>query len=153
MPLETIALRNFNALQHNQTYKTNINATELQTRLIALYQDYNNSTSFCENHTNNGENGEKILAILQNSLQKKPNNCLFIGLFNGKPIACIGCFDDGLINHRRLQYLTVHPANRGRGISKKFLKQVIDLLKKQAITKFSPIDNATHYILQRYEWI
>ncbi|WP_019519104.1 GNAT family N-acetyltransferase [Faucicola boevrei] len=156
MPLEALAIRQFDALQHNQTYKIDISENELQQRLIALYQDYpteNGSHNAQNNKENNAENGEAIFAILQKSVQKNPNNLLFLGLFNGKPIACIGCFDDGLTDNRRLQYLTVHPANRGRGIAKKFLKQVISQLKKQGIHQFSPSDTATHHILQQYEWI
>lgn len=138
MPLEAIAIRDFDALRQKQA----INDTELTNRLVALYADYPDNQNATPEH---------IITVLQKSLQQNPNSCLYLGMFNGKPIACVGCFDDNINLQRRLQYITVHPANRNRGIAKKFIQQVIKAEKKQGIQSFFAVDNVIIHIMQQYE--
>lgn len=141
MPLEAVAIRDFDALRQ---HKESIYQDELKTRLLALYADYHDSN---QPHTN----AEHLINIFEKSLQQNPNSCLYLGMFNGKPIACLGCFDDHVNLQRRLQYIAVHPANRNRGIGKKFIHQVIKSEKKQGIQSFVAIDNMIAHVMQQYE--
>lgn len=138
MPLEPVAIRDFDALRQKEA----INETELTSRLVALYADYQDSQNTTPEH---------IVTVLQKSLQQNRNSCVYLGMFNGKPIACMGCFDDDVNLQRRLQYLAVHPANRNRGIAKKFVQQVIKAEKKQGIQSFVAVDNVIIHIMQQYE--
>lgn len=144
MPLEALAISRLDALTHA---KEPINQAELEQRLTALYLDYQNPDNF----THNTETSEQIVKILQASWQQNPHNCAYLGMFNGKPIACVGCFDDGVNEQRRLQYLSVHLANRGRGIEQKFIKQVVMVERKKGIRQFMPAETTIHQILQQYE--
>ena len=51
------------------------------------------------------------------------------------------------------QYIVLHPANRGRGLAPKFVKQVTDIERKKGNTKFVPGCGAIHRILAMYELI
>ncbi len=132
MPLESFAIRHFD---DNQLAKED---PELKLRVEKLYDT---SPEFA--------NGKDAIALFEKSFNK--GGSLYLGMFNSKPIAAIGCFDEGIEDKRLLQYIVVHPANRGRGIAAKFIKQVTDLERKKGITGFTPGCTAIHRILTRYE--
>lgn len=130
MPLESIAIQHFS--------NNPIANPELQTRIIKLYDQ---SPEF--------ESGEQAIQLFERCFRQ--GSSLYVGIFNDKPIACIGCFDDGQMNVRRLQHIVVHPANRGRGIGAKLIKQVIDSERKKGICQFVSDCLYTQQILTKYE--
>lgn len=132
MPLESTAIRHFD---DNPLAKDD---PELKLRIEKLYD---NSPEFAS--------GKEAIELFEKTFAK--GGQLYLGMFNGKPIAAIGCFDEGIENKRLLQYIVVHPANRGRGIAAKFIKQVTDLERKKGVTSFIPGCGAIHRILARYE--
>lgn len=132
MPLESVAIRSF---EQNPLIADD---PELKLRIEKLYDT---SPEFAT--------GSEAIELFEKSFSK--GNSLYLGIFNGKPIAAIGCFDEGIDGKRLLQYIVVHPANRGRGIAAKFIKQVTDLERKKGITSFTPGCGAIHRILARYE--
>lgn len=134
MPLETIAIQDY----HAPLIKKPSTDNELKTRLTKLYD---NTHEFAD--------GEAAVAFF--AQQFAQGNLLYVGMFNDKPIAAIGCFDDGQTNSRRLQYIIVHPENRGRGIAAKLIKQVCDAEIKKGVTSFVPGCPAIHKVLARYE--
>lgn len=132
MPLESFAIRHFD---DNQLAK---NDPELKLRIEKLYDT---SPEFAT--------GLDAIALFEKAFAR--GGSLYLGMFNGKPIAAIGCFDEGIETKRLLQYIVVHPANRGRGIAAKFIKQVTDLERKKGITSFTPGCGAIHRVLTMYE--
>lgn len=130
MPLESVAINSFD--------KNSINDPELKLRVEKLYD-----------HTHEFASGAEAVAFFEQAFKK--GQLLYLGMFNDKPIAAIGCFDDGQTDSKRLQYIVVHPANRGRGIAPKFVKQVTDIERKKGVTSFVPGCGAIHRILAMYE--
>ena len=134
MPLEAIAINDLNApLMAKPTRKN-----ELAERLQSLYDS--DDSQPC---------GESVLAIIEQGFKR--GQCLYVGMFNDKPIAAVGCFDDGQTNARRLQYLTVHEQNRGRAIDAKFIKMVYDAEIKKGVRQFVPVDENIHRIMSEYD--
>ncbi|MFW2178275.1 MULTISPECIES: GNAT family N-acetyltransferase [unclassified Moraxella] len=132
MPLESTAIRHFeqNPLAQDDP--------KLTLRIEKLYDTSPEFTT-----------GSEAIALFEKSLAK--GNLLYLGMFNGKPICAIGCFDDGQTDTKRLQYIVVHPANRGRSISAKFIKQVTDIERKKGIRHFIAGCGAIHRVLAMYE--
>ena len=134
MPLEAFAINNLNApLMSKPTHKN-----ELAERLQALYDTDDNQPD-----------GIEVLAIIEQGFKR--GQCLYVGMFNDKPIAAVGCFDDGQTDSRRLQYLTVHEQNRGRAIDAKFIKMVYDAEIKKGVRQFVPVDEDIHRIMSDYD--
>lgn len=134
MPLEAIAINNLNAPLMAKPTRDN----ELAERLQSLYDSDNNHPC-----------GESVLAIIEQGFKR--GQWLYVGMFNDKPIAAVGCFDDGQTNARRLQYLTVHEQNRGRAIDAKFIKMVYDAEIKKGVRQFVPVDEDIHRIMSEYD--
>ena len=134
MPLEAIAINDLNTPLIKKPARKN----ELAERLRALYDSDDSQPS-----------GEEILAIIEQGFAR--GHCLYVGMFNDKPIAAVGCFDDGQTDSRRLQYLTVHEQNRGRAIDAKFIKLVYDSEVKKGVRQFVPVDADIHRIMSEYE--
>lgn len=132
MPLESFAIRHF---EQNRLAEDD---PEFALRIEKLYDT---SPEFAS--------GGEAIALFDKAFGK--GGKLYVGMFNGKPIACVGCLDEGIDGKRLLQYIVVHPANRGRGISAKFIKQVTDLEKKQGIRQFVGGCGAIQRILNLYE--
>lgn len=130
MPLETIAINSF---EENIIDDPNLK--------LWIEKLYDNSQEFTS--------GTEAVAFFEQTF--KQGNQLYLGMFNGKPIASIGCFDDGETDKKRLQYVVVHPANRGRGISAKLIKQVTDLERKKGILTFIAGCSVIHRILVKYD--
>lgn len=134
MPLEAIAINDLNATLIKKPARKN----ELAERLRALYDSDDNQPS-----------GEEVLGIIEQGLRR--GQYLYVGMFNDKPIAAVGCFDDGQTDAKRLQYLTVHEQNRGRAIDAKFIKLVYDAEVKKGVRRFVPVDSDIHQIMSEYE--
>lgn len=134
MPLEAIVINDLNA----PLIKKPAREHELSERLHALY-DADDSQP----------DGAEVLNIIEKGF--KHGQCLYVGMFNDKPIAAVGCFDDGQTDAKRLQYLTVHPENRNRAIDAKFIKLVYDAEIKKGVREFVPVDSDIHRIMTEYE--
>ena len=136
MPLEAIAINDLNAPLIKKPARDN----ELAERLETMYDADDTQPS-----------GEEVLNIIENAFKR--GQYLYVGMFNDKPIAAVGCFDDGQTNAKRLQYLTVHEQNKGRAIDAKFIKMVYDAEVKKGVRQFVPVDNDIHQIMSDYELI
>ena len=134
MPLEAIAINNLQTPLIKKPAREN----ELAERLQALYDTDNSQPD-----------GAEVLALIEQGFKR--GQCLYVGMFNDKPIAAVGCFDDGQTDAKRLQYLTVHQQNRGRAIDAKFIKLVYDAEVKKGVRQFVPVDSEIHRIMSEYE--
>jgi len=134
MPLEAIAINSLDAPLIKKPSRDN----ELAERLQALYDNDDTQPS-----------GAEVLGIVEQGFKR--GQTLYVGMFNDKPIAAVGCFDDGQTDAKRLQYLTVHPENRKRAIDAKFIKLVYDAEVKKGVREFVPADTDIHRIMSEYE--
>ena len=134
MPLEAFAITRLDAPLMSKTTHEH----ELAERLQALYDS-----------DDSHPNGVEVLSIIEQGFKR--GQCLYVGMFNDKPIAAVGCFDDGQTDTRRLQYLTVHQQNRGRAIDAKFIKMVYDAEIKKGVRQFVPVDEDIHRIMSEYD--
>ena len=133
MPLEAIAINDLQTPLMKKPTREN----ELAERLQALYDTDDNQPD-----------GAEVLALIEQGFKR--GQTLYVGMFNDKPIAAVGCFDDGQTDTKRLQYLTVHPENRNRGIEAKFIKQVYDIEVRKGVRQFAPVDSDIHRIMTDY---
>ncbi|MBO1531041.1 hypothetical protein J3492_07410 [Psychrobacter sp. F1192] len=134
MPLEAIAINRLDA----PLIKKPTREHELSERLQAMYDADDAHPS-----------GSEVLSIIKQGFGR--GQTLYVGMFNDKPIAAVACFDDGQTNAKRLQYLTVHPQNKGRAIDAKFIKLVYDAEIKKGVREFVPVDTDIHRIMSEYE--
>ena len=134
MPLEAIAIHSLDTPLIKKPAREN----ELSERLHALYDSDDTQPD-----------GAEVLSLVEQGFKR--GQCLYVGMFNDKPIAAVACFDDGQTNAKRLQYLTVHPQNRGRAIDAKFIKLVYDDEVKKGVREFVPADADIHRIMSEYE--
>ncbi|WP_198334815.1 hypothetical protein [Psychrobacter namhaensis] len=134
MPLEAIAIHSLDTPLIKKPAREN----ELSERLHALY-DSDDTQPY----------GAEVLSLVEQGFTR--GQYLYVGMFNDKPIAAVACFDDGQTNAKRLQYLTVHPQNRGRAIDAKFIKLVYDAEVKKGVREFVPADADIHRIMSEYE--
>ncbi len=134
MPLEAIAINSLDASLIKKPAREN----ELAERLEALYDTDDSQPD-----------GADVLAIIEQGFKR--GQTLYVGMFNDKPIAAVGCFDDGQTDAKRLQYLTVHLQNRSRAIDAKFIKLVYDAEVKKGVRAFVPVDAEIHRIMTEYE--
>ena len=134
MPLEAFAINRLDAPLIKKPTREN----ELSERLMALYD--NDDTQ---------PDGAEVLSLVEKGFKR--GQCLYVGMFNDKPIAAVVCFDDGQTDAKRLQYLTVHPENRKRAIDAKFIKLVYDAEVKKGVREFVPADADIHRIMSEYE--
>ncbi|OBX75436.1 acetyl-CoA sensor PanZ family protein [Faucicola atlantae] len=130
MPLESIAIQDFS---HNR-----IDDPELAARIAKLYED---SHEFAD--------GQTAIATFNGLFAR--GGRLYVGMFNDRPIAAVASLDDGTDGQRRLAHLAVHPANRGRAIDAKLIKQTTDSERKLGIVRFASDDGDILRILTHYE--
>ena len=140
MPLEAVAINSFDAPIMRET----IHDGELRERIGKLYAAENANIGDLED-------SEAVLALFEAAFKR--GNLMYVGMFNDKPIAAIGCFDDGQTDTKRLQYLAMHPENVNRGIDAKFIKLVYDKEVKKGVRQFMPVDEQVHRIMNEYELI
>ncbi len=134
MPLEAIAINRLDTPLIKKPAREN----ELAERLQALYDTDDSQPD-----------GVEVLQIIEQGFKR--GQCLYVGMFNDKPIAAVACFDDGQTDAKRLQYLTVHTENRNRAIDAKFIKLVYDAEVKKGVRQFVPVDADIHRIMTEYE--
>lgn len=134
MPLEAIAINSLDVPLIKKPARDN----ELAERLQALYDSDDAQPD-----------GIEVLNIVEQGFKR--GQYLYVGMFNDKPIAAVGCFDDGQTDAKRLQYLTVHQQNRGRAIDAKFIKLVYDAEVKKGVREFVPADADIHRIMSEYD--
>ena len=70
---------------------------------------------------------------------------LYTAIFNDKIIGAIWSVGTG--NHRLLQNIVVHPANRGRGVADRLVSEVCRIEEEQGVQTFSPGCGAIHRCL------
>ena len=140
MPLEAVAINTFDAPLMRETSQDD----ELKTRIAKLYAEHQ---QFDATKTD----GQAAIKLFEAAFKR--GAVLYVGMFNDKPIAVVGCFDDEQTDTRRLQYLAVHPQNANRGIEGKFIKQVYDAEVKKGVKRFVPVDTEIHRIMAEYEML
>lgn len=140
MPLEAVAINSFDAPIMRETTHDG----ELRERIGKLYAAENANIDDLED-------SEAVLTLFEAAFKR--GNLMYVGMFNDKPIAVIGCFDDGQTDTKRLQYLAMHPENVNRGIDAKFIKMVYDKEIKKGVRQFMPVDEQVHRIMSEYELI
>ncbi|WP_230655658.1 hypothetical protein [Psychrobacter sp. I-STPA10] len=134
MPLEAVAINSFDAPIIREPARKNELALRVAD-LLAQHPEF--------------DKGEDAIALFTSAFKR--GGLLYVGMFNDKPIAVMGCFDDGQTDSKRLQYLAVHPQNHNRGIEGKFIKQVYDCEVKKGVRQFVPVDSDIHQIMAEYE--
>ena len=140
MPLEAVAINSFDAPIMRET----THEGELRERISKLYAADNADLG-------NLADSDAVMTLFETAFRQ--GNLMYVGMFNDKPIAAIGCFDDGQTNTKRLQYLAMHPENVNRGIDAKFIKMVYDKEVKKGVRQFMPVDEQVHRIMREYELI
>lgn len=140
MPLEAVAINSFDTPIMRETTHDD----ELRERIGKLY---------AADNANLGDlaDSDAVIALFETAFKR--GNLMYVGMFNDKPIAAIGCFDDGQTDTKRLQYLAMHPENVNRGIDAKFIKLVYDKEVKKGVRQFMPVDEQVHRIMNEYELI
>ena len=140
MPLEAVAINSFDTPIMRETTHDD----ELRERIGKLYTADN---------ANLGDlaDSDAVIGLFETAFKR--GNLMYVGMFNDKPIAAIGCFDDGQTDTKRLQYLAMHPENVNRGIDAKFIKLVYDKEVKKGVRQFMPVDEQVHRIMNEYELI
>ncbi|WP_019672053.1 hypothetical protein [Psychrobacter lutiphocae] len=141
MPLEAVAINSFDApIMRETTHKD-----DLRERIAKLYDANDNAD------IGNLAGSDAIMPLFESAFKR--GHLMYVGMFNDKPIAVVGCFDDGQTDTKRLQYLAIHPENVNRGIDAKFIKLVYDAEVKKGVRQFMPIDALIHQIMNEYELI
>jgi GNAT superfamily N-acetyltransferase len=87
--------------------------------------------------------GEHALQELDTALGR--GDVLYTADFNDKVIAAI--WSRGTGDERLLQYVVVHPANRGRGIAEQLLEAVCVAEAEKGVKHFRPGCGAVHRML------
>lgn len=140
MPLEAVAINSFDAPLMRET----THSGELRERIAKLYDTA---------HADLGglADSEAVMSMFETAFAR--GALMYVGMFNDKPIAVVGCFDDGQTDTKRLQYLAMHPENINRGIDAKFIKLVYNKEVMKGVRQFMPTDTQIHKIMSEYELI
>lgn len=147
MPLQAIAIHRFDMPLLQKTKKRQsgmqtstpvIHPAELKTHITTLYQS---TTHFTDN--------QEMTTIFERAFAR--GGLMYVGVLRDIPICVLGCFDDGIANSKRLQYLAVNPQHHNQGIEAKFVKLIYDAEIKKGVRRFVPVDIQLHQIMQYYE--
>ena len=111
---------------------------ENRQRLQALYD-----------HSPEFASGADAMQQLQQALAA--GDRLYIGWFNDKPIAALWSRQQPDGHDRLLQYIVVHPANRGRGIAEQLMSQVMLQERTLGVQAFQPGCGAIRRLLTRLQ--
>ena len=90
-------------------------------------------------------------AVDQLEQQLKQDSVLYIAEFNTKIIGALWC--TGKENVKTLEYIVVHPANRGRGVAERLVAETCRIEEAQGVQSFKPGCGAIHRCLVALEKI
>ncbi len=112
---------------------TSLEKEELRTQLERLYDT---SPEFGDGH-------DAVEQLEQNLAQY---TLLYTAEFNTKVIGAIWCSGQG--ENRTLEYIVVHPANRGRGVAERLVEEVCRIEEAKGVKVFEPGCGAIHRCLE-----
>ena len=93
--------------------------------------------------------GEDAIAQLEQNLQQY--TILYTAEFNTKIIGAIWCTGQG--ESKTLEYVVVHPANRGRGVAERLVAEACRIEEEKGVKVFEPGCGAIHRCLTALEKI
>ena len=112
---------------------TSLEKEELRSQLERLYDT---SPEFGDGH-------DAVEQIEQNQAQY---TLLYTAEFNTKVIGAIWCSGKG--ENKTLEYIVVHPANRGRGVAERLVEEVCRMEEAKGVKVFEPGCGAIHRCLE-----
>ena len=89
-----------------------------------------------------GDGSDAIEQLEQNLAQY---TLVYTAEFNTKVIGAIWCTGQG--ESKTLEYIVVHPANRGRGVAERLVEETCRLEEEQGVKTFEPGCGAIHRCL------
>ena len=112
---------------------TSLEKEELRSQLERLYDT---SPEFGDGH-------DAVEQLEQNLAQY---TLLYTAEFNTKVIGAIWCSGQG--ENKTLEYIVVHPANRGRGVAERLVEEVCRMEEAKGVKVFEPACGAIHHCLE-----
>lgn len=112
---------------------TSLGKEELRSQLERLYDT---SPEFGDGH-------DAVEQLEQNLAQY---TLLYTAEFNTKVIGAIWCSGQG--ENKTLEYIVVHPANRGRGVAERLVEEVCRMEEAKGVKVFEPGCGAIHRCLE-----
>lgn len=112
---------------------TSLEKEELRSQLERLYDT---SPEFGDGH-------DAVEQLEQNLAQY---TLLYTAEFNTKVIGAIWCSGQG--ENKTLEYIVVHPANRGRGVAERLVEEVCRMEESKGVKVFEPGCGAIHRCLE-----
>ncbi len=112
---------------------TSLEKEELRSQLERLYDT---SPEFGDGH-------DAVEQLEQNLAQY---TLLYTAEFNTKVIGAIWCSGQG--ENKTLEYIVVHPANRGRGVVERLVEEVCRMEEAKGVKVFEPGCGAIHRCLE-----
>ena len=112
---------------------TSLEKEELRSQLERLYDP---SPEFGDGH-------DAVEQLEQNLAQY---TLLYTAEFNTKVIGAIWCSGQG--ENKTLEYIVVHPANRGRGVAERLVEEVCRMEEAKGVKVFEPGCGAIHRCLE-----
>ena len=112
---------------------TSLEKEELRSQLERLYDT---SPEFGDGH-------DAVEQLEQNLAQY---TLLYTAEFNTKVIGAIWC--SGQVENKTLEYIVVHPANRGRGVAERLVEEVCRMEEAKGVKVFEPGCGAIHRCLE-----
>lgn len=112
---------------------TSLEKEELRSQLERLYDT---SPEFGDGH-------DAVEQLEQNLVQY---TLLYTAEFNTKVIGAIWCSGKG--ENKTLEYIVVHPANRGRGVAERLVEEVCRMEEEKGVKVFEPGCGAIHRCLE-----
>ena len=112
---------------------TSLEKEELRSQLERLYDT---SPEFGDGH-------DAVEQLEQNLAQY---TLLYTAEFNTKVIGAIWCSGQG--ENKTLEYIVVHPANRGRGVAERLVEEVCRMEEAKGVKVFKPGCGAIHRCLE-----
>ena len=114
---------------------TSLENTEVRSQLERLYDT---SPEFGD--------GQDAMQQLEQDIQQYTT--LYTAEFNSKIIGAICSTGQG--ESRILEYVVVHPANRGRGVAERLVEEVCRVEEAQGVKQFEPGCGAIHRCLSHF---
>ena len=112
---------------------TSLEKEELRSQLERLYDT---SPEYGDGHD----------AVEQHEQNLAQYTLLYTAEFNTKVIGAIWCSGQG--ENKTLEYIVVHPANRGRGVAERLVEEVCRMEEAKGVKVFEPGCGAIHRCLE-----